>query len=177
MHRPDLLPALPGIFRSIPSAPPGRRSDGQETDTHLLFHWNSSNNSPFVRAENLICMIVRIERASPADQACHLSAPVHLCRNFHGTVDSGFPELLARLPGQYQCGSHHRHHADDKTDFFAVPLIETIAVFWCIRPLPEFPGLFPDCNHSVLHFRYYRCFAAADCGAGIPQAKVESPIA
>ena len=39
-------------------------------------------------------MIVRIERASPADQAGHLSAPVHLCRNFYGTVDSGFPELL-----------------------------------------------------------------------------------
>ena len=39
-------------------------------------------------------MIVRIERASPADQARHLSAPVHLCRNFYGTVDSGFPELL-----------------------------------------------------------------------------------
>ena len=73
-------------------------------------------------------MIVRIERASPADQTGHLSAPVHLCRNFYGTVDSGFPELLCCCLGNINAVLLTGHHADDKTDFFAVPLIETIAV-------------------------------------------------
>ena len=73
-------------------------------------------------------MVVCVKRASPSDQACHLSTPVHLCRNFHGTVDSGFPELLCCCLGNINAVLLTGHHADDKTDFFAVPLIETIAV-------------------------------------------------
>ena len=37
----------------------------------------------FIRSENFVGMIICIKRASPADQAGHLSAPVHLCRNFY----------------------------------------------------------------------------------------------
>ena len=59
-----------------------------------LFIGISTVITSFICTKHFICMVISIKRASPSDQAGHLSAPVHLCRNFYGTVDSGFPELL-----------------------------------------------------------------------------------
>ena len=74
-------------------------------------------------------MVVCVKRASPSDQACHLSTPVHLCRNFHGTVDSGFPELLCCCLGNINTVLLAGHYADHKADFFSVTFIDTVAVF------------------------------------------------
>ena len=42
----------------------------------------------------LVSMVICIKRASPADEICHLSAPVNLCRNFNSNIHTDLLKLL-----------------------------------------------------------------------------------
>ena len=87
-------------------------------------------------------MIICIKRASPADQAGHLSSPVHLCRNIYRTVDADFLQLLCRCLCNINSILFSGHDADHKADFFSISLVETIIVHGTSRILKNLFCLF-----------------------------------
>ena len=71
-------------------------------------------------------MVICIKRASPSDQTCHLSTPVHLRRDIYCTVDANFLQLLCRCLGDIDSILFAWHNTDHKTDLFPVSFIEAI---------------------------------------------------
>ena len=71
-------------------------------------------------------MVICIKRASPSDQTCHLSTPVHLRRDIYRTVDADFLQLLCRCLGNIDSILFSGHDADHKADFFSISLVETV---------------------------------------------------
>ena len=87
-------------------------------------------------------MIICIKRTSPADQAGHLSSPVHLCRDIYRTVDADLLQLLCRCLRNVDSILFTGHNADHKADFFSVSLVEAISVHGTSRILKNLFCLF-----------------------------------
>ena len=92
-----------------------------------------------VRAEDLVGVVVRVEGAAPADEARHLSAPVHLGGQLHSAVDPRLPQLLSRRLGDVDAVLFPGHDADDKTDLLPAALIEAVCAHSAARRLQNLP--------------------------------------
>ena len=85
-------------------------------------------------------MVVRIKGASPADEVSHLSAPVHLSRDLDCHIDADLFELLGCRLSDIHTNLVSRADADDKAQFFAVSVVETVVSHRTPYVLKDFFG-------------------------------------
>ena len=74
----------------------------------------------------LIGVVIRIKRAAPSDQVCHLSAPVYLCRNLNAHIHADFLQLLGSCLRNIDTHLIACAYADHKADLLTIPVVEAV---------------------------------------------------